>query len=395
MNIRYDCAIRMGIAGPLTTVVALMAQYAPALCAASPPIARSIVVDPLNIDLSNAQIRTSVTDQAVSRIVIECMKSGQTLWPTQSSVLDQMRCYRGKSDVLGPVIATAHKKHVEVYARISCLQWGPTGTRPEESALRRHPDLAERLLRNSCTDSQSGSYASPFNSKVRIVLENTVRELATTYPALDGLVLDCRLPSTSVMGYSDSARVAYLKYAQIDPIDIDEDSDSGSVTLAHDWYEWRIAQISTLVTDLSQCYRTISPKGKVAATGRANWYRQSPSLRNRSLEDWAAWASSGAIDEVILDGSWADPASQGDYPAATEKAGALKTPIRLSIDLMLHAAGTTVDPVAELERQQGQPVRSIVMELSDPDDLLISQEFWTRTLPMIEHVLLPEPGAAQ
>ena len=280
------------------------------------------------------------------------------------------------------------------------LHWVHSGTPTKQDVLEKEPQLAEHDIEGTCGQVEpSGKYASPFNPQVRAILRNTVTNLASS-TRTSSLLLRCRLPRTAILGYSDSARLAYINAKSVDPIDIRFGTgDAEEEKLAQDWISWRLASVASLVKSLSTTYKTKKPTGKVAVMGSADWTRMTRGQKNTTLEDWPTWAASGLIDEIVLEGDWNVPQGRTDYAASkaaldlinAKLQAAPKTkraPIKLTVLIPLRDTnGRALDPLSQLLTLQGQGVKSIMLQVSDASDLPRANEFISQTLPSVQAML--------
>src|SRR5262249_57075144 len=214
--------------------------------------------------------------------------------------------------VLPPFLARMHQENRRVHALVDCLHWTRPQSAPERDVLARFPELAERTAEGEFGPEKAGKYASPFNPRVRAALCDLLREIGSRYPELDGVVFRCRLPADSVLGYSEAARVAYIRASQLDPLDVVPDGAAAAKVYA-EWSQWRAEQMAALVKELSAAFRTVSPKARVGAAGQAGWFQMAAAPQNNFLEDWPAWAAAGSVDEIILEHSWREAGAAEVY----------------------------------------------------------------------------------
>jgi hypothetical protein len=328
----------------------------------------AVWVEPESLDLSSDQLITRVLDRPEKRIMVTVFDGGATLFPSQSTLFPRMHRYEGKEDVLSVLLAQARQKGKTVYAGINCLHWTKAGAESEGEVLEKHPDLMERNQAGGCGLPAEGKYASPFHPRVREELQNLLREIGSRYPQLDGVVLQCRLPLGSLLGYSETARVAYIRTRQIDPIDIPLTGNEQEMKLAADWFNWRIDQVGSLVKEMSQAFKAARPGGKVAVVGYANWYRLPVGSRNTTLEDWLAWASSGVADEVVLECRWDEAANKNAYALARSLRDKTKKPVVLT-PLLATQKGEGNSPSTVWGDLRSQGTSGYVLRVTNPDDL--------------------------
>lgn len=276
------------------------------------------------LDLLDPVTRQRVLTAPVNKVLVPLFVNGETLHPSKSSLFPQARAYRGKADPVEQLLTEAKARGVSVWGFVECLQWTRPGTPLEEDLLDKEKGLAERNREGGCGLPAEGKYASPSHPRVRKVLRDLVEEIGTRYPGLHGIVLQCRLPLASTLGFSEASRAQYIRLKQIDPIDLLRGSGRAEAKLDVEWLAWRRDQMAALVKEISTGYKSKHPKGKVAALGYANWYRLGLGARNNSLEDWVGWAVARSVDELVLEARWDQPANQDAWTyclALIEKTG--------------------------------------------------------------------------
>lgn len=283
---------------------------------------------------------------------------------------------------------------------VDAFWWTPTIQASQKEIFVSHPGLSELNISGLCSESPAtGKYASPFNPQVRAILQNTIVNVASS-TRNSSLLLRCRLPRSTVLGYSDAARLAYINAKGVDPIDISLGSgDSEEEKIAQEWITWRLAQMTSLVNSLTATYKAKKPNGQVSVMGSADWGRMTRGQKNTTLEDWPTWVTSGNIDEVVLEGDWTVPQGRADYAASkaaladinAKLLAASKTkraPVKLTVLIPLRDVnGRALDPLSQMLTLQGQGVKSIMLQVSEASDLPRANEFISQTLPSIESVL--------
>ena len=351
-------------------------------------IKRTLWIDPSEINLSRPQVVRQILSQPVDRIIISCFTDGQSLFASNSSEVNQMRMYKGRKDVLNPLIKVAHQHNIKVYAFVNCLEWKHPGSTLTADILNQHMNLAEVNLSGGCGSLPGSKYASPFHPLVRQVLADIVAEVAKQYPNIDGILLQCRLPLETLLGYSDVARATYIISQHIDPADIPNplfSAGTEDTMLYQEWKDWRIAQMMSLVKRLSHIFKNIHPSGHVAVTGYANWSSFTKIQQNSVLEDWPSWVASGFADEVILEE--ASPYSSTQFYSPNFPNLTLSTSTSMALLLPLRENTHLVDPIKVLEGLENQNVRSLVLRVTTQSDLTRAMNFWTNDLPEIAPAL--------
>ncbi|HET6384884.1 MAG TPA: family 10 glycosylhydrolase [Armatimonadota bacterium] len=354
--------------------------------AADRRIERTLWVDGRLTDLSSPAVGAEILGQPIDRLIVSCFVGGETLFETHSQVFQQIPRYVGKGDALAAILAAAHRKGIKVYAYVNCLHWTLPDTPAAEDLLQRRPDFGEINLSGNCGLPADGKYASIFNPAVAISLSAMLKELVSRYPALDGVLLECRYRLGSILGYSDRARVAYINTAHIDPADLTFGAQSTtSLTVA--WINWRLSQMSRFAAGLIGELKRERPSTPIAVIAGADWDRMSIGRRNTTLEAWPDWTRMGLVNEAVLTCPWEEPENTDLFGADISYAGSLGRPVKLSILLPLRQGQNELDPLAALETQQGQGVRSIVLKTADLTEINRAAGFWSDVLPKIAAIL--------
>ena len=175
----------------------------------------------------------------------------------------------------------------------------PTLTLQVETPL--HSEAKNLIYeRNVLTGENKKGVLSPFVGKENIPLDFLSKIES------DVLLIDLKLSDTEVLGFSENARLAYIKKTMIDPIDLGIDNKSNSLTTPRirDWVSWRKIEMKNLIISLAKDYKARNPQGKMFILGKADYYGQQEFNDLRSVQDWLAWAQTGEIDGVLLQGRW-------------------------------------------------------------------------------------------
>ena len=126
-------------------------------------------------------------------------------------------------------------------------------------------------------------------------------EFAEMYPDVNMIQFDyVRFPREIPDGdysYSDRAREAYKEETGIDPWDLvhnqHEFDDDELEQLKDEWYEWRVAQITSVIEDVYDGAKAINPEMMVGAAvmGREDW-------AVGAKQPWHRWVERGLLDLV-------------------------------------------------------------------------------------------------
>lgn len=307
--------------------------------------------------------RLNLPARGTQRLFLLVFADGQTAFPTRSALFRPHPAFAAAPEALQAMIDWAHAQGLRVYAAFDLLQWGRPGDEAAPDLLKEHPELHELNAQFTCHPATEGKFASPFHPQVRAVLTDLVAEVAETYPDLDGVLFNLGLSVTEYLGYSEAARVAYIRAAQMDPIDIPfNPSNPEDRQYVQEWAQWRLRQLTDLFKSLREAFRERNALGQVAALGQANFYRWSLFDRGKAAQDWLDWVVLGYVDEVILEGHWLEPAYTDSFSAArmlVEKAGK-KTALT---PLLRPPSGAEAAPLKEqlaVLSRQGPPERAVV-----------------------------------
>ncbi len=198
-------------------------------------------------------------------------------------------------------IDLAHAKGLKVYAGMDLLRWWLPWT-ADPNPFESHPGLQELNSDLSCEGDEPARYASPWSPVVRASLRALMRELGARYPDLDGLYVECRLSRYVYLGFSDDARVAYIRAARVDPIDIPV---FGVLESKHPplkaWMEWRKEYMTQFLGSVTSAWRETAPDKPVIARAAAAQATFRLRYQSYSCQDWVRWILSGAVNSLTLD----------------------------------------------------------------------------------------------
>jgi uncharacterized lipoprotein YddW (UPF0748 family) len=352
------------------------------LSAGEPPeLHRTFWVDLARTDLNEPAVVKRLLQQPINRLVVPVLTAGQTPFPTVSAPFAQLPRYRNKPDPLPNVLKQAKEQGVAVWFAINCLRWADADTPAEQDILAGQPELAERDHQGGFGRPADGKYASPFHPRVREALRALVQEIAAQYPTLDGIVLECSLPASAVLGYSAAARAAYRAAKKQDLPDWPLAEGPEGAQQAAAWLGWRTTECTNLIRELSSAYRAKAPRGHVAATGWAGWHRAPLAERLAVPSDWLTWVASGAIEEVFLDGDWGEAQAKNLYWASLDLVRRARKPVRLSA-ILRALEGQAAE--SALQALLAQNVAGIVVRPGSATNPDAARSLLTETLPHIK-----------
>ncbi|MBD3173700.1 MAG: family 10 glycosylhydrolase [Armatimonadia bacterium] len=256
---------------------------------------------PPQMDVDATLDAIAAEELPIGAVVIEVLQSGQTLFPVPDSPFITREGFEEGAQ-LQQWIAAAHERGLKVYAGVDLLRWHLHFS-PDPDPFERLPELVDLDTNLSCEGDVDAMYASLWEDDVRLGLAVLVEQLASRYPDLDGLYIQPHLSRTAYMGFSDAGRVAYIRHAQVDPVDLPM---YGVDDAEHDrlraYMEWRPTQLTQLLTEVVGAYRgAAGEESRIIANGAAGY----PALRTRhkasTCDDWVTWLLEGAVDDVVME----------------------------------------------------------------------------------------------
>jgi len=213
--------------------------------------------------------------------------------------------------------AQLREQGVQVYGWVDALRWARTERPAPPDVFVQRPDLQELNSQYGCDAGFEGKFASPFHPEVGSLLEQLLRDLGAEYPDLDGLLLNCRLSLGELLGYSQTAREAYIREKSIDPADLLLGATAPQESAFNrEWIRWRLERMADLVAGLSKAYKEASKGKPLLVVGFANFYRWTPGQRNLLLQDWLRWLSLDYAQEVLLEAHWLEPYNRQAFALA-------------------------------------------------------------------------------
>jgi uncharacterized lipoprotein YddW (UPF0748 family) len=342
---------------------------------------RTFWIDPTRTDLTDPATRAQLLQQPVQRLVVTVLTAGQTPFPNPPGPFAPLPRYRDKPDVLADLLQEAQERGRAVWFAFDCLHWADPETPSDRDILARKPELAELDQDGTFGRREDGKYASPFHPGVRQALAALIQEVAVRYPTLKGIVLQARLPTGSMLSYSKAARSSYKAARKQDLPEWPLPSGPEGAQKAAPWLAWRTAECTALVRELSTAYRAKVPKGKVAATGSAGWYRAPLAERLLDPGDWLNWVAVGAVEEIFLEAEWGSSQSKSAYRAARDLVGRIRKPVRLSA-VLSEVEGPAAE--AALRALLTQDATGIVVRPGLAADPETAKPLLTETLPQVQ-----------
>ncbi len=179
--------------------------------------------------------------------------------------------------------------------------------------FRRVPEYEELRSTSGCGScSRQIGYASPFHELVSAAVLAIASSLDGLAPSPDSFTFRLELPVGMPSGFSRAARVAYIRHAGKDPIDLDF-TDPEQV---EPWRRWREQQLTGLLREVVAIIRSRRPAAEIRAWVTLPAVAPGPEPKPRvdwSAADWRSWLAEGLVTEVLADADWHLPATVQAY----------------------------------------------------------------------------------
>lgn len=274
---------------------------------------------PLDANTLRAQLRDFQTLDVLAAskrevsLIVPVFEGGQTLFETATAPF-AARNPQALSDeiLLRAFVQNAKRRKMSVFFAFDVLGWGRAPKNgwsddAKPSIFDSHPEWEEFNSALGSTDAVR--FASPFNAKVRVALEDLVAETATKFPEADGAVFDVHLHRGEVSGFGSSARIAARRELGFDPttLGIQGTADENLSENALRFLKWREENLGQLAQDLAQRWRAHHPQSQVWLSGVAN-YGEIPHFDAlRSGQNARLWLEKQprVFDALLLEGRFA------------------------------------------------------------------------------------------
>lgn len=214
-------------------------------------------------------------------------------------------------DPLGYLLRCASEAGLQVHAWLNVFYvWSQSQMpRSRQHVISRSPQWIARDTRNryqmTTAGKVEGIYLCPSNPNVRAHLLRVFAEVATRYPALDGLHLDyvryphegycycvgCRARFRQAM----LRRVSETRRAALDKQAAGRNPFAWIHAFPAEWDDWRRDQVSAFVRAFSRQSRRINPNLILSA---AVWAVPEHAARHK-MQDWLHWLCSDWLDTVL------------------------------------------------------------------------------------------------
>lgn len=225
-------------------------------------------------------------------VFLDTFWHGQTLWPSE---IGKQRAEYDGWDPMAVWIEEAHKRGIELHARVSVFKVGSGGA---STLLDAHPEWALRRPDGMITTALEPGYVfvDPGNPEVQRFLSDLFAELVTKYE-LDGFQYDyIRYPTGTgdnpvAIAMGEAERQIFQAETGIDPASL---SPARNPAEWRRWAEWRMGQVTRFVAETSSRLKKIRPNLQLSAAVISN-----PALaRSSRLQDWPTWLKAGYLDFI-------------------------------------------------------------------------------------------------
>jgi uncharacterized lipoprotein YddW (UPF0748 family) len=235
----------------------------------------------------------------INTVFLETVNAGYTVYP--SKVAPQQNPLT-RWDPLRAGVKLAHERNMELHAW--CWMFA-TGNKRHNVILNQpasfpgpvlaaYPDMAMTDRKGGLVDKHE-TWLDPANNKSRDYLKRVLKEIVTEYD-VDGVQMDyIRYPfqKKASFGYSPTSRGRFQQLTGVDPLNIDSTKD---YSLARMWREFKVEQVTSFVSEVSQELRQAKPRIILSAA-------VFPIERTQRLsfiqQDWETWAEQGMIDMIV------------------------------------------------------------------------------------------------
>ena len=213
-------------------------------------------------------------------------------------------------DPLALMVKEAHAQGLQVHAWMNTyLTWsGNHAPQSSRHLWNAHRDWFTSDNRGKCsciaTENCEGAFLQPSNPQVQEHLCSVFTDVASRYD-VDGIHFDYCRYANSGHDFSEGTLTRFRDYLQDrlseeDFATIDERLEGDRLAFVHaypkEWGDWRRAQVTNLVTRISNAVKLEKPYLEVSAAVFAD-ADDAYKLRG---QDWQGWLKSGALDAVAL-----------------------------------------------------------------------------------------------
>jgi len=249
----------------------------------------------------------------INTVFFETVNAGYPTYP--SRVAPEQNPLTRRWDPLASAVEMAHARNMTIHAWVWVFAAGNQQHNrllnlPADypgPLLSRHPHWAGADNRgNPIPLGQDKPFLDPANPEVRSYLTRLMSEMVQEYD-IDGIHLDyIRYPfqdpgANRTYGYGTAARWNFRSITGVDPVDLSPqpnpslspDHQLQQRILWNRWTEFRIQQVTSFVTTLSNTLRRQRPDLVMSAAVFAHPEHE---RLQKIQQDWGTWAKAGHID---------------------------------------------------------------------------------------------------
>ena len=217
----------------------------------------------------------------------------------------------GRYDPLQMTLDLAHERGIRVHAWMNVYLVSSGAAPPSGHVVWEHPEwvaadrgghsMTEMTPRRLEVEKTEGMYLEPGNGEVVAHFLDVVTELLARYP-VDGIHLDyVRYPMLDV-GYTEAMRAGFRRRTGVDPLELEGNErglrrvhgDAGFEALYLEWKNFKAAQVSALVAQVSRLCRHTRPELILSAAVKPD----AVAARLEVGQDWVRWVEEGWVDVV-------------------------------------------------------------------------------------------------
>ena len=251
-------------------------------------------------------------------------RGGRSWYP--SSVADDTPYRQALADGLDPLRETlkfATERGQRVHAWVNVLRVFRNPNAPLVQVVGKHAILKDSSGVSLLEYNADGSPPAPVKGftlgthglwldasepEVRNYLVQTIRDVAVSYPDLDGIHLDMvRYPMAirtnakisfnfkPAFGYSSRSIARFYQFSGRVPPDKLTPALINKLEASRAWSAWRRAQVTLLVYEIREMLQQVAPQMELSAAVIANQDR----AFKRVFQDWPTWLTHGLVDTVI------------------------------------------------------------------------------------------------
>ncbi len=270
-----------------------------------------VICDSLESPASIHQVIVTAKKYGLNALFVQVRSRGDAWYnssyePRAEGLSGQPRSF----DPLTQMVAEGHEAGLEIHAWLNTfITWSkPRRPRSPQHVWNAHPEWFSHdwhgRLSTANTEDCEGVFLQPSNPQVQQHLFNVFTDVAARYD-VDGIHFDyVRYPNTTY-DFSGSTLARFAAYmrtdtdaATIQKLDarLKHDPKAYVHAFGRQWEDWRRAQVTGLVTRISQAVKANKPWMQVSAA-------VFPDAKDASTDrgqDWMAWLHEGVLDSVSL-----------------------------------------------------------------------------------------------